>query len=52
MQTKSKLQTSQTYFRVKKIDKNLKDKNATNNSKKVVEKLFCNKKELTKGSLF
>lgn len=25
---------------------------ATNNSKKVVEKLFCNKKELTKGSLF
>jgi len=25
---------------------------ATNNSKKVVEKLFCNREELTKGSLF
>ena len=25
---------------------------ATNNSKKVVEKLFCNQEELTKGSLF
>lgn len=25
---------------------------ATNNSKKVVEKLFCNKEELTKGTLF
>ena len=25
---------------------------ATNNSKKVVERLFCNQEELTKGSLF